>query len=98
MVGGAAVRVSRWASLAVLISALLWLLLALGYLLAWPGNWWPLAIPAVAMLLAGLLLRREARREEEELRQAEGWQQGQTMDSAPAQAEGKRGGDPETKP
>lgn len=95
---GAAVRVNRWASLAVLLSALLWLLLALGYLLAWPGTWWPLAIPAVALLLAGILLRREARREEEELRQAEEWQQRQAIDSALAQTGGKGGGDPETEP
>ncbi|MEI6308700.1 MAG: hypothetical protein WCP58_03545 [bacterium] len=87
-------RVSRWASLTVLLSALLFLLIALGYLLAWPGAWWPLAIPAVALLIAGLLLRREARREEEELRQAAQLD----ADFAPARAEGKRGGDPETKP
>ncbi|MEI6309554.1 MAG: hypothetical protein WCP58_07940 [bacterium] len=65
-------RVSRWASLSILLAALLFLLMALGYLFAWPGNWWPLAIPAVALALAGFLLRREARREEEEMRQAEG--------------------------
>jgi len=86
------VRVSRWASLAVLLAALLFLLMALGYLFAWLGNWWPLAIPAVALLLAGFLLRREARREEEELRQAEQLD----ADSISADAEGKGGDDAKT--